>query len=101
MVSPVPPLCSSGRGHVSEDGSEDEGEDECAAECEAVGDGHRREDLAGDSLHGEEWDEGDEDDGGGEEYWARCFGDAFDDEVADGLRPGCGGRAFDRCSRAR
>ncbi len=71
--------------HVSEDGSEDEGEDERAAECEAVGDGHRREDLARDSLHGEERDEGDEDDGGGEEYGARCFGDAFDDEVANGL----------------
>ncbi len=78
----VADLLLGGRGDVAEDGSEDEGEEECSEESESVGDGHGGEDLSGDALHGEERDEGDEDDGGGEEDRARGVGDAFDDEVA-------------------
>ncbi len=78
----VADLLFGGSGHIAEHRREDECEEQSAEKGEAVGDGHGREDLSGDPLHGEERDEGDEDDGGGEEHRTRGVGDAFDDQVA-------------------
>ena len=62
-------------------GSEDEREDERASQRESIGDGHGREDLSGNALHGKEWNESDEDDECRKKDGSSRVGDAGQNDV--------------------
>ena len=62
--------------------------------------GHGREDLSRDALHGEERNEGDQNDERGEDNRPCAIGDAGDDQVAGLLSGDVGGEVCDRRFRA-
>ena len=73
-----------GNHQFGQHGSEDERKDESAGQSKPIGYRHGREDLAGNSLHGEQRNECHENDEGGKKDRFRSVACAFDDQV-DGV----------------